>query len=85
MRITKGHRLLVDRTDRVYGLLEQGGVCGQVVSYDLAAAERVTGMTRAELAAADETDYAAGCEMRIRQLLAHELEGRVVRRGDLIR
>lgn len=78
--------LIVETTSRVSGMLEQGGVCGRVVSYPLADACKVTGMTAQALAAADEHDSAPGYVVSIADLLASKLSSktRVIRRGQVI-
>lgn len=54
MKITKNNNVLIETTNKVNGMLEQGGVCGRVESYPLADAMELLGMTRDEIAAADD-------------------------------
>ncbi|HPD32287.1 MAG TPA: hypothetical protein PLL20_20015 [Phycisphaerae bacterium] len=76
-------RTRIETTNRKYGALEQGGVCGRIVSYDAA---KIADIMRCEIAQAanmtgDEivpgTDYC-----RLREYLAyHNVPGHVVRKG----
>jgi hypothetical protein len=86
MRTTK-ISVLIDTTHTVHGCLEQGGIAGRVVAYPIDDACRVTGLTRAELAAAEPDDAApAYACLSVRQAIEHNLshKERVVRRGDVI-
>lgn len=85
MKITKDNNVLIETTNTVNGMLEQGGVCGQVMAYPLDDVVQATGLTRDEIAEADPDDAAPGYEAAsIRQVCEHHVKGRVVRRGTRI-
>lgn len=72
-----GTRIIVDRTDRRDGALVSGGLCGRRISYRIADAEAATGLARADLLALDPYDLCA--------ILREMGDGRVVRRGEVVR
>lgn len=86
MRITKNDRVLVETTNKVNGMLEQGGVCGRVVAYPLDGVLKATGLTRAEIDEADADDQAPEYPegVTIRQACERELRGRVACKGGVI-
>lgn len=82
MKITKSNNVLIETTNTVNGMLEQGGVCGRVVSYPLSGVMRATGLTRDEIEAADEDDDAPSHDgLTISQACEYEVTGRVIRKG----
>jgi hypothetical protein len=84
MRTTKTN-VLIETTNRVHGMLEQGGVSGLVVSYPIADVTRVTGMSIDQIKDADELDDCPGyVGLTIKEALEYNLVGRVVRRGHII-
>lgn len=86
MKITR-NRVLLETTNMVAGMLEQGGISGRIESYPLVSVMAVAGMTREELAAADPEDAAPAYVgyVSIREAIARELgDGLVIRRGHRI-
>ena len=83
MRITTTGNVLIDTTNEANGMLEQGGVCGQVMSYPLSGVMTATGMTREDIEEADPDD---DCRegVTIREACAWALTGHMVRRGVVI-
>ena len=85
MKITKSNRVQIETTNMVNGCLEQGGVIGSVKSYDIADVIKLTGLTRDQIAQADGSEDVTGYDhISIISLIAHNLTGNVVRKGDLI-
>ncbi len=78
---TTSKNVIFHTTHRVNGLLEQGGVMGRVAAYPLDAACRVTGLTAAQLAAANENDNCPGIMASLRDVIENRVQGRVIRRG----
>lgn len=76
---------IIETTNTVGGCLEQGGVLGRRVAYPIADACRVTGLSAAELAAADPSACLLGEAVTLAERLAHEVPGRVLTRGTGIR
>ena len=87
MKITKSNNVLVEETTRCNGMLVKGGICGLVISYPLAGVIRATGLTREQIAAAKPTDDAPayGDGVTISKACGIEMEGRVIRKGTIIR
>jgi len=81
MRVTK-KSIIIETTNRVHGMLEQGGICGRVVAYPISTLEE-TELLFAATAAAD--DLALGYDVSWRELLAYRCPvPRVIRRGVTI-
>lgn len=88
MKINKRGEVLVETTNTVYGMLEQGGVSGRVVAYKLGDVLAATGlMDERAIANHNEHDYAPSygnnC-ISIRDAIERECVGRVVKPGVII-
>jgi hypothetical protein len=76
-------RTMIETTSRIDGLLEQGGVCGRIVSYDAATIATIMDCSEAEAARmtgneiVHDTDH---CTLR-EYLAYHGIAGHVVRKG----
>ncbi len=88
MKITKNDRIIVETTNMINGMLEQGGICGRRVSYPLAAVIEATGMSREELEKAGVNDQCDNSKwvVSIREMIENCCHGcgKVVRRGHRI-
>jgi len=89
MEITKNGKLVkVETTNRCYGMLEQGGVCGRIVGYAIDDVVRITGIDKDELEAElwdedDECPSNEGCTVR-QMIESHLNPARVFARGTII-
>ena len=84
MKITKANNVLIETTNRVNGMLEQGGVKGRVVSYPLIGVMKATWLSRKEIEEADPTDICESYELSIAGACAIEMTGKVIRKGIVI-
>lgn len=84
MKLTR-KSVIIDTTNRIGDCLEAGGICGRRVAYPIHLAEAATGLTRAELAAAEPSEKISLGGMSLAQLIEWRVPGRVVRRGTVIR
>lgn len=85
MKITKTNRVHVEITNRVNGMLEQGGVCGRVVSYPLEGVIKATGLTKDQIATADQSDLCPAYNgITIAEACDHEMNPTIVRVGHII-
>lgn len=88
MKITKNDRIIIETTNMVHGMLEQGGICGRRVSYSFAASMAACGMSREELLAANIDDICPNSKgmVSIREMIEYYCHGggKVVRRGHRI-
>jgi hypothetical protein len=87
MKITKNNNVLIDYTTTCNGMLVQGGVCGRVTSYPLSGVIKATGLTREQIAVAEPTDEAPayGAGVTISEACGIEMEGKIIRKGTIIR
>ena len=81
MQITKANNVLVETTNRVNGMLEQGGVSGRILSYPLLGVMKATWLSREEIEEAEPTDICESYELSIAGACAIEMTGKVVRKG----
>lgn len=85
MQITRNGNITIETTNKCLGCLEVGGVCGRVESYPASEVARVLGCTVPQLEDIDADDDAEGYDgLRVRDVIEHNLRGRVVRRGQRI-
>lgn len=72
-----GKGLIVEITNTVYGMLEQGGIAGRVEHYDEAEIKRVLQYTRD-----DDMDVCADGELSTRlDMVRHHLKPRILHKG----
>lgn len=84
MQVTQ-QSVVIETTNRVLGMLEQGGVCGRVDRYPLADCIRATGLTAEQLADAEEDVDCDGYEhVSVREVIERNVKGRCVRKGARI-
>ena len=87
MKLTdNGSRALIETTNRINGCLEQGGVCGRQMSYDIQKVANLLGIPPDSLPGVCEDDEAMGWDsgITIKQAIEANLEGKVVSNGTLI-
>jgi len=90
MKITKNNNIVIETTNRAYGMLEQGGVCGRKVSYPLDKVMAVTGFTRKEIENIENPhefiDNDDEYPVSLSQLInLNEIQGRVICKGEVIK
>lgn len=85
MKVTK-KSVIIETTNTVHGMLEQGGVSGRIMAYPLEQALSATGLKESELKAAKDDDRARGYwhPVTVREAIERECAGRCIRRGSVI-
>ena len=86
MKITKHGNLLVETTNTVYGMLEQGGIQGRIVAYPVDQVIEATGLSRDELEELESAhELLDNPVATLAQLIDYSgIPGRVIRRGAVI-
>ena len=84
---TTNKSVIIETTNTINGMLEQGGICGMKIAYPIDVCERVTGLTAAELAAAKESDSPKGYTegITLREIIEHAAKGRIISKGVIIK
>lgn len=79
-------RTQIETTNSVDGMLEQGGVCGQIISYDATEIAKIMECDEAEAAEMDGDEIVPGTSnVTLRQYIEFNgIEGYVVRKGTKI-
>lgn len=79
-------RTKIETTNTVNGLLEHGGICGRIVSYDAAEIAKIMDCTEAEASKMDGSEIVPGTSQvnLAAYLNYHGYKGHVVRTGHII-
>ena len=81
MKVTR-KSVIIETTNTINGCLEQGGICGRVDRYDRAKAAELIGCDPADV---PETYEVPGYNhVTAREMIQRNLNGRCVRRGQVI-
>ena len=85
MKVTK-KSVIIETTNTVNGMLEQGGISGRIMAYPIAAAAKACGLTVEQLRVADLGDDAPSYKYQttICEAIERECAGRCIRRGSVI-
>lgn len=86
MRITKNGNVLVEITNRVHGMLEQGGYCGRILAYN---ANKLAALIGCSLEELEKLDWDDSVEVNngyatVSYIAEVQLKPRVIRKGEII-
>jgi len=81
MKINRNGNVRLEITNRVNGCLEQGGICGQVLSFSASEIEEKLEVTREQIEAAEWGDYVPGFSVRWIEAVPDFCTAKVVKKG----